>query len=73
MRGAEPGNSQYEKYWCKVTVIRESTGQQLYYNAWITSHELTPETVEAGADAGRARWKVENEGSIRKKHLTFFT
>jgi len=48
--------------WCEVTVIRESTGEQLYYNAWITSHELTPETVEAVADAGRARWKVENEG-----------
>jgi len=48
--------------WCEVTVIRESTGEQLYHNAWITSHELTPETVEAVADAGRARWKVENEG-----------
>ena len=48
--------------WCEVTAIREDTGEQTYHNAWITSHELTAETAEAVADAGRARWKVENEG-----------
>lgn len=48
--------------WCEVTVIREDTGEQVYHNAWITSHELTADTVEDVADAGRARWKVENEG-----------
>lgn len=48
--------------WCEVTVIREKTGEQVYHNAWITSHELTADTVEAVVDAGRARWKVENEG-----------
>jgi hypothetical protein len=48
--------------WCEVTVIHARTGEQLYHSAWITSHALTPETVEAVADAGRARWKVENEG-----------
>jgi hypothetical protein len=48
--------------WCEVTVVREDNGKQVYYNAWITSHELTTKTVEEVADAGRARWKVENEG-----------
>jgi hypothetical protein len=48
--------------WCEVTVVREDSGKQVYYNAWITSHELTTKTVEEVADAGRARWKVENEG-----------
>jgi len=48
--------------WCEVTVIREKTGEQVYHNAWITSHELTADTVEDVADAGRARWKIENEG-----------
>jgi hypothetical protein len=48
--------------WCEVTVIREDSGEQVYYNAWITSHELTTKTIEEVADAGRARWKVENEG-----------
>jgi hypothetical protein len=48
--------------WCEVTVIREDTGEQVYHNAWITRHELTADTVEDVVDAGRARWKVENEG-----------
>jgi len=48
--------------WCEVTVVREDTGKQVYHNAWITSHELTAETIGDVAEAGRARWKVENEG-----------
>jgi len=48
--------------WLEVTVVREDTGEQVYHNAWITSHELTAEMVGDVADAGRARWKVENEG-----------
>jgi len=47
--------------WCEVTVVRENTGKQIYHNAWITSHELTRETVPELAAAGRAHWKVENE------------
>jgi hypothetical protein len=48
--------------WCEVTVVREDTGERVYHNAWITLHELTANSVEDVADAGRARWKVENEG-----------
>jgi hypothetical protein len=48
--------------WCEVTVIREDTGKQIYHSAWITSHDLTAESVEAVVDAGRNRWKIENEG-----------
>ena len=48
--------------WCEVTVVREDTGEEVYYNSWITSHKLTAKTIEEVADAGRARWKVENEG-----------
>jgi len=47
--------------WCEVTVVREDTGRQLYHSAWITSHELTEETVPQVVAAGRAHWKVENE------------
>jgi len=54
--------------WCEVTVVRQSTGEVVYHNAWITDHDLTAETVEAVADAGRTRWKVENEGfNVLKK------
>jgi hypothetical protein len=48
--------------WCEVTVIRENTGEELYHNTWITSHKVTADTVEEVADAGRSRWKIENEG-----------
>jgi len=48
--------------WLELTVVREDTGEQIYYNAWVTSHELTVKTVEEVGDAGRSRWKVENEG-----------
>lgn len=47
--------------WCEVTVVREDTGKQLYHSAWITSHDLTEETVPEVVAAGRAHWKVENE------------
>jgi len=48
--------------WCEVTIIREDTGKRLYHNAWITDHELTAQTVPEIVTAGRAHWKVENEG-----------
>jgi hypothetical protein len=47
--------------WCEITIVREDTGEQLYHNAWITSHKLTAKTVPEVVAAGRAHWKVENE------------
>jgi hypothetical protein len=47
--------------WCEITIVRENTGKQMYHNAWITSHELSRETVPELTAAGRAHWKVENE------------
>lgn len=47
--------------WCELTVIRESDGEQLYHNAWITNHVLVPQVVFEIGVAGRSRWKTENE------------
>ncbi len=47
--------------WCEVTITHSQTGKQLYYNTFVTNHQLTEQTVFPIADAGRARWKVENE------------
>jgi hypothetical protein len=59
--------------WCEITIVREDTGRQLYHNAWITSHELTEETVAEVAAAGRAHWKVENENfNVLKNHGYYF-
>jgi hypothetical protein len=47
--------------WCEITIVREDTGKQSYHNTWITSHEVTAQTVADVVVAGRARWKIENE------------
>jgi len=47
--------------WCEITIQRKDTGQTLYHNAWITSHEPNEKTVSEIVAAGRAHWKVENE------------
>lgn len=48
--------------WCELLISNESNGKRIYHNAWITNHGVTEDTVEAIAEGGRARWKVENEG-----------
>lgn len=47
--------------WCEVKVWRESDQKQSYINSWITSHDLTPERLIQVVEAGRSRWKTENE------------
>ena len=47
--------------WCELTVTRLSDGKVLYLNSWVTYHPLTPENVSKVAEAGRCRWKTENE------------
>lgn len=48
--------------WCELRLINQESGEQLYHNAWLTDHVLDDMTVEAVAQDGRSRWKVENEG-----------
>lgn len=49
--------------WCELTIVSEATGTEIYHNAFATNHELTEHTVRPTVAAGRARWKVENEGN----------
>ena len=49
--------------WCELTIVRESTGEQLYHNAFATNHRLTDHNVAPIVVAGRARWKSENENN----------
>jgi hypothetical protein len=39
------------------------TGAQLYHNSFITNHQITAENVAEAAQAGRSRWKIENENN----------
>jgi hypothetical protein len=55
--------------WCDLSIFREDTGAELFYNAWITDHILHQRNVVAVARDGRGRWKVENEGiNVLKNH-----
>ena len=47
--------------WLELTVTDDDLGTVLYHNAWATDHPLTQDSLVALAQAGRARWKVENE------------
>jgi hypothetical protein len=47
--------------WFEITVVNATTGEQLYHNSFITNHRVTAENVMAVAQAGRGRWKIENE------------
>ena len=49
--------------WAELTIIRADTGEQLYHNSFATNYELTEVTVEPIVQAGRTRWKIENEGN----------
>lgn len=47
----------------EVKVTERATGKEVYHNAFITNHALTEESLPAIVDAGRARWKIENENN----------
>jgi len=49
--------------WCELSIQRETTGKITYRNAWATHHEISRTTVKAIVQAGRTRWKVENENN----------
>lgn len=49
--------------WVGITVTNLSTGAVSYKNSFITDFELNPDSVPLIVQAGRARWKVENENN----------
>jgi hypothetical protein len=48
--------------WCELT-LTDAAGTQLYHNAFMTQAPLTTKTVAPLVQAGRTRWKVENENN----------
>jgi hypothetical protein len=47
--------------WFELEVKRESDGKSLYLNRWVTDHCLSPQRLFQLGQAGRSRWKTENE------------
>src|SRR5713101_6897168 len=49
--------------WFDITVVNAKTGEPLYHNSCIINHRLTVDNVVDVAQAGRGRWKIENENN----------
>jgi hypothetical protein len=49
--------------WCELTIQHASTGKTTFRNAWATQHEISRTNVKEIVQAGRTRWKVENENN----------
>ena len=67
------GEDALEVNWCELTTT-DQDGKILYCNAFISNHAIHAGNVAAIVQAGRARWKVENENNNTLKtqgyHLT---
>jgi hypothetical protein len=50
-------------HWLEITSVHAKTGEQLSHNSFLTTHRLSAENVSQVAQAGRGRWKVENENN----------
>lgn len=48
--------------WCELTTTDES-GKVLYHNSFATSLAIDDDTVAPIVEAGRGRWKIENENN----------
>jgi len=48
--------------WFELTTTNDK-GDMIYTNAWATSHHITQENVAQLVQAGRSRWKIENENN----------
>ncbi len=49
--------------WLELTVTHRKTGKILYRNSFVTNHQVTEQTAILVGEAGRARWKIENENN----------
>ncbi len=48
--------------WCEL-VTTDKNGKTVYRNAYVTDHQITEDNVADMVQAGRARWKIENENN----------
>ncbi|XCN75201.1 MAG: hypothetical protein Q3M24_10865 [Candidatus Electrothrix aestuarii] len=49
--------------WVELTVINTKTQEVLYKNSFITDFKIDRTNVQSTVQAGRTRWKVENENN----------
>jgi len=57
------GNDAMLVHWCELVMTHETTGKILYHNTFVTNHSVTVDNVALIVQAGRTRWKIENENN----------
>jgi len=57
--------------WCEL-VIHNRAGKRLYYNTFVTNIAITDKNVFKVVEAGRTRWKTENELNNTLKNHGYF-
>jgi len=57
------GSDAIQVNWCELVITHETTGKILYQNAFISNIAITTENVATVVEAGRTRWKIENENN----------
>ena len=48
--------------WVELVIVDEN-GKETFHNSWVTTHLLSADNVEPTIEAGRCRWKIENENN----------
>lgn len=57
------GNDAIDVNWCELVITHEASGKILYQNAFVTNHDVTQNNIANLVEAGRSRWKIENENN----------
>ena len=57
------GNDALSVNWAELTVINTKTQEVMYRNSFITDFKIDRTNVQSIVQAGRTRWKVENENN----------
>jgi hypothetical protein len=47
--------------WCELTVRNSADNSEVFHNAFVTNHAIDIDNVAEIVEAGRCRWKTENE------------
>ena len=57
------GKGALSVHWLEITSVHAKTGEHLYHNSFITHHPISDDNVADIAQAGRGRWKIENDNN----------
>ncbi|MCA6502288.1 MAG: PAS domain-containing protein [Pseudanabaena sp. M090S1SP2A07QC] len=55
--------------WCELTVRDSADNSEVFHNAFVTNHAIDIDNVAEIVEAGKCRWKTENENHNVLRHF----